>query len=97
MIHEIKKTWEEWDVGLSKHETWNDGILFLPMFPPQGVQDITLKVCQLCNTLQYYTRMINLGREIVIIISYYINCMTESNYFGIDNISNVVEIRNIDN
>ena len=41
--------------------------------------------------------MINLGREIVIIISYYINCMTESNYFGIDNISNVVEIRNIDN
>ena len=66
-----KKTLEEWDVGLSKHETWNDGILFLPMFPPQGVQDITLKVCQLCNTLQYYTRMINLGREIVIIISYH--------------------------
>ena len=47
MIHEIKKTWEEWDVGLSKHETWNDGILFLPMFPPQGSQDITLKLCQL--------------------------------------------------
>ena len=49
MIHEIKKTLEEWDVGLSKHETWNDGILFLPMFPPQGfkillrydIQDIT--------------------------------------------------------